>query len=664
MAIAKMRKLNLIALTYDKDAILNALHRTNAVEVTMHADVENTKTLEISGEEGKEYLASVEAALDILVNAVSARLKEDGEKKSDVLKDGFDVSYSEFMGIWKEKSAMDTLVAKIGDLTKEKNLLRAELVKTSKEQSTAAIYAELSQSLSAFGDTAHTRGRLGTIEASVKEKLLSELAAVELCDVEIINATAERVLLYVMSHKSVVPTTDNILSAHAFAECPYKTEQSGAEIYRELCEREQEIKEKLQECDNATYTLKGDIRSLKIYCDYLAFSLEKQNTDEKLRATEKTFLLQAYVPAEAEELVKEELNGVSNATYMEFSDPTDEEEPPTLLKNGALVSNFEGVTNTYSVPHYREFDPNAVMAFFYSLFMGFIIGDIGYGIVMFLGGGFLWWKNRARPTGMSKLAGSFAIGGLFAIFWGVLFNSFFGFSLLPKTVMPNPQSDMWSLMGIAVPSVLIIAMLIGVGQLFAGYLCKAYQEFRRKNILDGIFSGLIWAVFSVGVALAIVGLLDEAKLPILAKVGGIMAGVSLLIAVLTAGRKEKFIGKFTKGFGAAYGVINYASDILSYARLYGLMLSGVVIAQIIAQYSVGFITGGNVLFIVLGVALLIVGNVFNLVMNLLGAYIHDARLQYVEFYGRFYEGNGELFRPLGSEHKYIYLLPAKAENKN
>ena len=290
MAIAKMRKLNLIALTYDKDAILNALHRTNAVEVTMHADVENTKTLEISGEEGKEYLASVEAALDILVNAVSARLKEDGEKKSDVLKDGFDVSYSEFMGIWKEKSAMDTLVAKIGDLTKEKNLLRAELVKTSKEQSTAAIYAELSQSLSAFGDTAHTRGRLGTIEASVKEKLLSELAAVELCDVEIINATAERVLLYVMSHKSVVPTTDNILSAHAFAECPYKTEQSGAEIYRELCEREQEIKEKLQECDNATYALKGDIRSLKIYCDYLAFSLEKQNTDEKLRATEKTFL--------------------------------------------------------------------------------------------------------------------------------------------------------------------------------------------------------------------------------------------------------------------------------------------------------------------------------------------------------------------------------------
>ncbi len=116
----------------------------------------------------------------------------------------------------------------------------------------------------------------------------------------------------------------------------------------------------------------------------------------------------------------------------------------------------------------------------------------------------------------------------------------------------------------------------------------------------------------------------------------------------------------TKGFGAAYGIINYASDILSYARLYGLMLSGAVIAQIVSQYAVGFLTGGNVALIVLGALLMVVGHAFNLVMSLLGAYIHDARLQYVEFYGRFFEGEGELFSPLGSKHKYIYLLPSKA----
>ena len=664
MAIVKMRKLNLIAISYDKDEILNALQRTNAAEITLHSDVEDTKTLEVKGEEGREYLSSVEAALDVLCNAVSLRLKEESVKKSDLLEDGFDVSYTDFMKSGAQKEEMDKLVAKINDLTKTKNLLKGELVKTLKEKNAANIYATIEQSLSVYGDTAHTYGRLGTVEVGAKEKLLSELSTLELCDVEMLTANAENVLFYVMAHKSVKAEVDGVLSSYAFVDCPYRDEKSGAETYREISDKVLALEGKLQANAEEIYALKEQIRPLKIYCDYLAFCLEKQEADGKLRATEKTFLLQAYVPATAEEAVKEELHSVSGAIYMEFSDPTETEEPPTLLKNNSIVSNFEGVTNTYSAPNYREFDPNTIMAFFYSLFMGFIIGDIGYGIVMFLGGGFLWWKNRARPTGMSKLAGSFAIGGIFAIFWGILFNSFFGFSLLPSTVMPNPQTDMWHLVGIAVPSVLVIAMLIGIGQLCVGYLCKAYQEFRRKNILDGIFSGLVWAVFSVGVALAIVGLLEEAKLPVLAKVGGLTAGGALLIAVLTAGRKEKFFGKFTKGFGAAYGVINYASDILSYARLYGLMLSGVVIAQIIAQYSVGFITGGNVLFIALGVLLLVVGNAFNLVMNLLGAYIHDARLQYVEFYGRFYEGNGELFKPLGSEHKYIYLLPAKAENAN
>ena len=208
----------------------------------------------------------------------------------------------------------------------------------------------------------------------------------------------------------------------------------------------------------------------------------------------------------------------------------------------------------------------------------------------------------------------------------------------------------------SVPPVLIIAMLLGIFQLFAGYLCKAAQEWRRGNILGGIFEGVSWAIFSVGVGLAIVGLISEFRLSILATVGGLMAGGGLLFAVLTAGWQEKGFGKFAKGFGAAYGVINYASDILSYARLYGLMLSGAVIAKIIATYSAQFLVSGNVLFIALAVVLLLVGNVFNIAISLLGAYIHDARLQYVEFYGRFYEGEGRLFRPLGSDHKHIYLL--------
>lgn len=662
MAIVKMRKLNLVAMSYDKDAILDALQRTNAAEVTLHAPTEETVALAQTGEEIKSYLVSVETALSTLCGAVEKRQKEENDK-SDILKDGFDVSYSEFFAAKEQKPQMDELVQKINALTDEKNRLKGELSRVTKQRESAQLYAELTLAFDEFIGTSHTRGRLGVVPTTNKDGLLSALESQELCACEVISVSAEGALVCVFAHKSQVAETDSILSAYAFSDCPYKGEKTGKAIYEEYCAQETQIKVALEENERTVYALRTQIRPLKVYCDYMNFALEKETVSDKLRATERTFLLEAYVPEPAEEEVKAALNGVSGAVYMDFSDPLDTDEPPTLLKNNAVVSCFEGITNTYSAPHYREFDPNAIMAIFYSIFMGFIIGDAGYGLLMMLGGGYLWWKGRARPTGTSRMAGSFAIGGIFAVIWGALFNSFFGFMPLPKTIMPNPQTGMWSLVGIKVPGVLIIAMLIGIVQLFAGYLCKTAQEWRRGNIMDGICDGVLWAFFCVGVALAIVGLTKESnifpEMPILTKIGGITAGASLVLAMLTAGRKEKFFGKFTKGFGAAYGIINFASDVLSYARLYGLMLSGAVIAGIIADYSGQFLMSGNIAFIILAVVLLIIGNAFNLVMNLLGAYIHDARLQYVEFFGRFYEGEGELFSPLGSGQKYIYLTPNK-----
>ncbi len=657
MAIVKMRKLHLVALAYEKDAVLDALQRTNAVGITAHAHVDNTYAVEGGGEQFRAELASVETALSALSVAVETFSREQGERLN-VTKDGFDVTYTEFMSAKDKRAHIKTVVDAINALTDERNGYVSECTKLASLQRNAEIYSKLKIPFDAFKDTAHTVVRLGVVPATAKDLLTKGLDEIGLCAYDVVGVGANELLVYVTAHKSVLSETESILSLVSFSKCPYTGAETGETLYRGLLEKEKALQAKIEENQRTVYAMKDEIRSLKIYCDYLNFLVEKEDESSKLRATERTFLMQAYVPETAEELVEKEIKTSASAVIMEFSDPTDEDDPPTLLKNNGIVSNFEGITNTYSPPNYREFDPNAVMAFFYSLFMGFIIGDAGYGLMMLIGGGYLWLKNLARPTGMSRLAGAFAIGGIFAVIWGLLFNSLFGFAVLPTTVMPNPQSDMWSLAGISVPSVLIISMLIGVVQICAGYLCKAVQEWRRGGFFDGLFDGILWLLFSLGVGLAILGFTEEFGLPSLQLIGGATAGVSLLLAMLTAGRKEKLVGKFTKGFGAAYGVINFASDILSYARLYGLMLSGAVIAQIIATYSGQFIVSGNIAFAVLGVVLLIVGNVFNLVMNLLGAYIHDARLQYVEFYGRFFEGEGELFVPLGSKQQYVHLLPA------
>lgn len=663
MAIVKMRKLHLVAMSYAQDALLNALHRTGAVQVTVHSDLPDTDVPTADTEALRTELASLENALTVLSAEVENYDKTHGNK-SEILGDGFDVPYGEFISAHALRPQVDKAVADINACMDEKNALKAEIVRLERQIENVGVYAQLHLRFSDFSDTQKTRVRLGIVANSQKDAFENALKETELCVCESLASNGDNALYAVFAHRSVAETVNATLSAFAFSDCPYTDGRTGRELYAECVQAKKDAQRALTENLEKTYALRENIRTLKVYFDYLSFVLEKQTTTEKFRATDKTFFMEAFVPEYAEEAVKTEIKAVANdAVYLEFTEPTETDEPPTLLKNNKLVESFEDITNTYSAPNYREFDPNAVMAFFYSLFMGFIIGDAGYGLVMLLGGGLIWWKNRARPTTMSRLAGAFAVGGVFAVVWGLLFNSLFGFPVLGKanTLMPNPQTDMWSLAGISVPAVLIISMLIGVVQLCTGYICSAVQCWRRGEIGDAICGGVLWAFFSVGVGLAIIGFVEEAGVPLLGTIGGITAGASLLLAMITAGRKEKFFGKITKGFGTAYGIINYASDILSYARLYGLMLSGAVIAGIIAQYSGDFILSGNIGLIALGVVLLIVGNGFNLVMNLLGAYIHDARLQYVEFYGRFFEGEGELFKPLGSGRKYVSLLPANNE---
>ena len=651
-----MKKLNLVGMAYEKDAVLNALQRTGAVEVKLHREEEHSVPLPPADGELSSYHASLEDALERLTQAADAYAKEH-RGAARPAKDGFEVSYEEFMAAANDRARMDGLIARINALTDKKAETRAALAKAERTFAAAAIYRAVEEPLSAYAGTAHTRVRLGTLPLPAWENIKGRLPA--LSEGKVLAQEDDQVLLLLVLHKSCAEEGEALLSGTGFTPCPFEGEETGSALYARLKGECEALAKELDALEEEMAGLGSETRALKIYCDYIGYEAEKAALDEKMRATERTFLLEAFVPEDAEETVRRELSE-AGTVYLEFSEPAEDEELPTLCKNNAVVSDFESLTNTYSVPNAREMDPNTVMSVFYSVFMGFIMADIGYGLLMMLGGGWLKYKNRGRKGGLGALAGVFAIGGIFAVIWGFLFNSLFGITLPIPTVLPNAQSDMWTFAGIGIPAVLVIAMLLGIVQLLAGYICKAVQCWRRGEVLDGILDGVVWAVFSLGAGLAIAGLVEEWNIPVLVTVGGITAGVTLVIAMIAAGRHEKFFGKLSKGFGTLYGIINYMSDILSYARLYGLMLSGAVIAQIVSQYAVGFITGGGVLA-VLGVLLMLVGHVFNLAIGLLGAYIHDARLQYVEFYGRFYEGEGELFVPLGSKHEHVFVKPYAAE---
>lgn len=662
MAIAVMRKLRVAAISYEGDKILDALSKTGAAEIKILEAEENIARPVSDAAALSSRLEEAEGALKELI-ASSERYAKEHKKAFKPEKDGFLVTYEEFMKADRKREEAEALIAEIKRLTAERVRLGASLASLEKTILSLFPYKDFEILFSAFSNTPRLRVFLGTVE-NVKEELFETLA--DVC----VKTEGNTVL--VVALKEAEKETEEFLRGLDFAPCPFLKEAgTGKELYARLNEEKKDLLRAIEKTDEAEFALCENMRFLKVYCDRIAYELEKaESVSGKMLATERVILLEAYAPKESEEEISAALSAVTDSAYFDFVEPEEDEMPPTLMRNNGLTKNFEAITNLYSPPNSKEFDPTTVMGIFYSVFLGFIMGDIGYGLFMLIGGGLLWWKNRVKDNGLKRLAAVFSIGGVFAVIWGFLFDSLFGIAILHMRVMPPllEGNTNWHVLGIAIPALLIVALEVGVVQLFAGYVCRAIQCWRRGKIWDGIFDGVVWAVFSIGVGLAIAGLVEELNMIILAYVGGIAAGAMLLAAMLTAGRKEKILGKFTKGFGAAYGVINYASDILSYARLYGLMLSGAVIAEIVSGYaltgyggSTGMIVSGNAGLAVLGVVLLLLGHLLNLALSLLGAYIHDARLQYVEFYGRFYEGEGELFSPLGSKHAHVFIVPKAYE---
>ncbi len=644
-----MRKLNLAVLSYDRDLVLNALERTHAVEIKEHAETESTSFLASDRETLAAYLSSLEGTLGV----ISSHAPQTKEGK-EALRDGFEVAYSEFLAAKDYRAQADALIENTARAVEERAAAEGEIARLTREIATANPYTMSAVRFSECHDTKHTAVRFGFVPLFAWETLQKALDSLPLTAYEA-TMSEDGAIVFAVCHKSALQPFEELLTAASFSACPYTGERTGAELLSALEEERRAQEARKDAAERALVSFSSELRPLKIYCDYVGFELEKAEASAKMQTTAHAVFMEAFVPADGEETVKSALDALEIPLYCAFSDPSEDEPVPTLLKNNRVVENFELITNMYSPPNSREMDPNTVMSFFYSLFLGFIMADIGYGLMMLFGGGLLYRKSK--KGGLKSLSGVFAVCGVFAIVWGFLFNSLFGLAVLPFTVMPNAQTAMYTVMGIGLPAVLVISLMLGVIQLMAGYLCKAVQTWRRSGFWDGVFDGVVWAVFSLGVEIALFGLVEEFHASVLTAAGGIVAGVSLVVAVFTAGRKQKFLGKITKGFGSLYALIGYFSDVLSYLRLYALMLTGAIIAQVVSQYALAMLTSGSFLAVV-GVFLMIVGHIFNLAIGLLGAYIHTARLQYIEFFGKFYEGDGVLFVPLGSERKYIDLKNA------
>ncbi len=654
MAIAEMSRMKLLGVKCEEEKILAALHRTCSIQIITDNDADSAR---VNDDGFAEKFDRLGFACDYLFTNIN-RISKERKAVAPIKEQVYGVTYEEFVSALSLEEKIEPIVSDL-TLIREKSIdLKAELVRLRNEYSAYKPFIGLKPRFSTFKETKETRTFLGTIKPSSAQTFIDGDYP---CSAFIECEDPTVAVLSVVCLKEDESYISGVLAGVGFSRSDFKGDFTG----KEKCEK---LSGEIASAEKALYDLdtelisKGEyLKEMKILLDRYSFELEKTRDKNGFYTTDSTFMIDAYLPTEAKERVETALKETSDTVFIEFNVVPKDEFAPTLMKNKKLTKQFEFITNLYSPPKYGTIDQNFVMMIFFSVFMGFIMADMGYGIAMILGG-IVMAKRIGRDTGTARLCNIIAFGGVFTFIFGALFDSFFGYGLLraigllESPIMPDAINHKLDLAGISVPTLLLLSLGMGVVQIIASLLMKAASYFRDGKILDGIFEGVVWSLFLVGLMVLVIdfaGLTEG-----LAKPAAITMIASVAIGALTAGRHEKGLGKFTKGFSSVYGLINYMSDILSYARLYGLMLSGAQIATIVTSLSIPLMTsvGG----VIGGVLILIVGHLFNLAMGLLGAYIHDSRLQYIEFYGRFYEGEGELFTPFGTKFDNIYF----AEQKN
>ena len=648
MAIVKMNKFTLLAFESQRVELLKKLQGFAEVEFVNLQDEEllnnNEELCElIKANSDSEYvgcedeLSMAKFTLNYLRQYVPQKsgLKAMKEGKKELtfkeLEDAVKNSnWKEICAKVKEKED------KISALEHEKSRLQNDIDVMKAWEAFDAPFAELKSIKSPYF--------LGSLPKQYEETLASELGNYYY---EVVSKDNNDLYLFLLCDKSEKEDVADKLREFGFSqfktdldETPIKIIHDNMDSIEKLNSEEFFVKEELTALDKECSTL-------ELVCEYYENIGIRKDAVNNFLKTENVVVMQGWLPeSENDNLTNVVKEVLGNEYYLSFAEVTDEEiaNVPVKLKNNAFNSVFESITQMFATPRYDEIDPTPLLAPFYMLFFGMMVADIGYGLVLLIAT-LVALKVFNFDEGTKKFVKFFHYLSYPIIGFGLIYGAFFGdvaFDKLPRLIDTNTD----------ITTILVLSIGFGVVQIFFGLGIKAYMLIKAGKPKDAFYDVGAWVITLVSVALVIGG--GMLGLPSIVKTISVVTMIiGMVIIVLTGGRQEATRGaQLGQGAYALYGITGYVSDLVSYSRLMALGLAGGSLAGAF-NLIMGMIPG--VAGLIFGPVIFIFGHIFNLALGLLGAYVHTCRLQYVEYFSKFYEGGGKEFTPFKSQNKYINL---------
>ncbi len=634
-----MKHLRLLGMESEREALLKAMQDMECVEISSIDGSEEALKSGFAKPDDKALMSAQEASR--AYRTALASLDRFAPEKKGMFRKRQGVSRAAFFSAESEENAR-TAAETINKDTRRLGEIESERTKNEALRATLAPWLTVDAPLG--GADGALAVFFGTVGLNVTDDALKALADSLDGLLTWQQASSDRSLRYllVMCHGSVKERALSALRDLGFSTVSFRGMTGTAkENDKALAENLAALEKERQEIEQRIAGLGGKRETLLEASDRAAIALRREEAKSRLVGTDKAFLLEGWLPADRCAEIEKTLEPFTCA--IETREPTEDEYPqvPVQLKNNKLTRPLNMVTEMYSLPAYGTLDPNPLMAPFFILFYGIMMADMGYGLLMMIASVII--SKKYRPKGTSgELFSLLGLCGISTFIMGALTGGFFGDFLTQLVAIVSPGT-VFALPKLFDPlddltMILIGSMALGMLQIVTGMAISLIEKCKRKKFLDAFFEEITWWIVFIGIALLALG-----------KGAAVLYGGCALV-LLGPIVQGKGWGKLTGVFGSLYNhVTGYFGDILSYTRLMALMLAGSVIAQVFNMLAA--MPGNVIAFIIISM----LGNAMNFGLNLLGCYVHDLRLQCLEFFNKFYVDGGKPFRPMTLDTEYVDL---------
>lgn len=634
-----MKHLRLLGMESEREALLKAMQDMECVEISSIDGSEEALKSGFAKPDDKALMSAQEASR--AYRTALASLDRFAPEKKGMFRKRQGVSRAAFFSAESEENAR-TAAETINKDTRRLGEIESERTKNEALRATLAPWLTVDAPLG--GADGALAVFFGTVGLNVTDDALKALADSLDGLLTWQQASSDRSLRYllVMCHQSVKERALSALRDLGFSTVSFRGMTGTAkENDKALAENLAALEKERQEIEQRIVGLGGKREALLEASDRAAIALRREEAKSRLVGTDKVFLLEGWLPADRCAEIEKTLKPFTCA--IETREPTEDEYPqvPVQLKNNKLTRPLNMVTEMYSLPAYGTLDPNPLMAPFFILFYGIMMADMGYGLLMMIASVII--SKKYRPKGTSgELFSLLGLCGISTFIMGALTGGFFGDFLTQLVAIVSPGT-VFALPKLFDPlddltMILIGSMALGMVQIVTGMAISLIEKCKRKKFLDAFFEEITWWIVFIGIALLALGK------------GAAVLYVGCALVLLGPIVQGKGWGKLTGVFGSLYNhVTGYFGDILSYTRLMALMLAGSVIAQVFNMLAA--MPGNVIAFIIISM----LGNAMNFGLNLLGCYVHDLRLQCLEFFNKFYVDGGKPFRPMTLDTEYVDL---------